>query len=106
MPVATPYTSAYSPTIRRQTTEVDNEEYIISCMEWIARSKTQLDQKEKEFNDQYPMKTALVNRFRLEALESKKLEIEIHEYELGGFIKDYLDQENDHGQEDAGRSHC
>lgn len=68
------------------------ERYIRKCLEWIARHKAKLDQLEKQFKDQYPMISPGRNRERFDDLETKRLEIEIHEYELGGFIKDYLDK--------------
>lgn len=73
----------------------NEEKYIEACLEWLARHKAFLDQREKQFDDQYPMVPARVNRRRLADIEAKKLEIEVHEYELGGFIKDYLDSLED-----------
>lgn len=69
----------------------DPEEYIQECLEWLARNRAILGQHEKRFEDQYPMREPMHNRLRLNNIEAKKLEIEIHEYELGGFIKDYID---------------
>jgi hypothetical protein len=69
----------------------NEEEYIQKCLEWLARHKAQLDQREKQFEDQYPVCHPRLNRRRLEDIEAKRLEIEVHEYELGGFIKDYID---------------
>jgi hypothetical protein len=74
---------------------VRDEEYIQACLDWIARHKAHLDQTEKWFEDQYPMVSPELNRKRLENIEAKKLEIEVHEYELGGFIKDYIDKERE-----------
>lgn len=71
-----------------------DEEYIQQCLEWIARHKAFLDQRKKMFEDQYPSKTPSANRLRLMTLEMMEFEIQIHEYELGGFIKDYIDKES------------
>lgn len=68
------------------------ERYIRKCMEWIARHKAQLDQHQKQFEDQYVSLSPRANRWRLEDLEARRFEIEIHEYELGGVIKSYLDK--------------
>lgn len=73
----------------------NEEEYIQKCREWIARRKARLAQREKQFEDQYPMVPARLNKQRQEDLDAWKLEIEVHEYELGGFIKDYLDSLED-----------
>lgn len=72
----------------------NEEEYIQECLEWLARRKAWVDQREKMFEDQYPMLPPRSNRFRQEDLAAWKLEIEFNEYELGGFIKDYIDKEN------------
>lgn len=73
----------------------DPEQYIQECQEWIARRKARVDQQKKQFEDQYPMMSARLNRKRAEDLEAWELEIEVHEYELGGFIKDYIDSLED-----------
>lgn len=70
-------------------------EYIEECLEWVARRKARVDQFEKMFQDQYPSRSPRINQMRLNDLEAWKLEIEVHEYELGGFIKDYLDKERE-----------
>lgn len=70
----------------------DDLEYIVECLEWLARHKAHLDQQKKWFEDQYPMRHPALNRIRLENIEAHELEIEVHEYELGGFIKDYLEK--------------
>lgn len=67
------------------------ERYIIRCMEWIARRKARLDQWETEYQAAYPHMSDELNQVRLENIEAWKLAIEVHEYELGGFIKDYID---------------
>lgn len=67
------------------------ERYITRCMEWIARRKARLDQWEKQYQDAYPHMSSELNLVRLENIEAWKLAIEVHEYELGGFIKDYID---------------
>lgn len=74
--------------------EGNEEEYIQACLEWLARRKAWVDQKQKMFDDQYPMLHPDSNRSRYEDLDAWQLEIEVNEYELGGFIKDYLDKEN------------
>lgn len=71
----------------------DPEQYIQECLEWIARRKAFLDQRKKMFDDQYPTRTPIANRLRLITLEKMEFEIQIHEYELGGFIKDYIDSQ-------------
>lgn len=73
---------------------MNEEEYIIECLEWIARRKAFIDQRKKEFEDRYPSTFPRINRIRLDDLEAWQLEIEFNEYELGGFIKDYIDKEN------------
>lgn len=72
-----------------------DEEYIQKCREWIARRKARLEQRKKQFEDQYPVMAPRVNQKRLEDLEALEFEIEFNEFELGGFIKDYLDSEED-----------
>ena len=65
-----------------------DEEYVRLCREWIARRKAIVDQKEKQFNDQYPMVNPKINRKRLEDLEAWKFEIDFNEWELGEIVKD------------------
>jgi hypothetical protein len=62
------------------------EQYIQECREWLARRKAFVDQREKQFNDQYPMARPDVNRKRLDDLEAMKFEIEVHEWELEQII--------------------
>lgn len=50
--------------------------------EWIARQKARLDQRKKEFEDQYPMVCPHVNLYRLDWLEVEAFRIEMHEWEL------------------------
>lgn len=69
----------------------DPEQYINECLDWLARHRASLDQKKKLFEDQYPMRHPKINQVRLEDIEAWTLELEINEYELGGFIKDYID---------------
>lgn len=62
------------------------EQYIKECRDWLARRKAWIDQREKKFEDQYPMVPPHINRKRLEDLEAWKFELEVHEWELEGFI--------------------
>lgn len=77
------------------TAEKDPQKYIQECLEWIARRKAFVDQREKMYTDQYPMRHAITNHMRLNDLEAMRFEIEFNEYELGGFIKDYIDNQED-----------
>jgi hypothetical protein len=72
---------------------MEDEEYVQACKEWIARRKARLDQREKMFEDQYPMASPAVNRKRLEDLEAWRFEIEFNEWELGEIIKGMEDDE-------------
>lgn len=73
----------------------NEEEYIKECQEWLARRKAKIDQREKQFQDQYPLMSPRINRQRSEDLAAWQFEIELNEYELGGFIKDYLEDEDE-----------
>jgi hypothetical protein len=64
-----------------------DEEYVRKCKEWIARRKARLDQKEKMFEDQYPLMRPRENNMRLQDLEAWRFEIEFNEWELGEIIK-------------------
>lgn len=66
---------------------MNDEKYVRHCREWIARHKAKLAQKEKMFEDQYPMNPPFINRQRLEDLEAWKFEIEFNEWELGEIMK-------------------
>lgn len=68
---------------------MDHEAYVQACKEWLARRKAWIDQKEKQFSDQYPVIAPSLNRKRLEDLEAWKFSIEVHEWELGEFIKSH-----------------
>lgn len=63
-------------------------QYIQECLEWLARRKAWIDQKEKQFHDQYPLVSPETNRKRLNDLEAWKFNIQVHEWELDGFIHD------------------
>jgi hypothetical protein len=62
------------------------EEYVQECREWLARHKAWLDQREKQFEDQYPMAHPDLNRQRLEDLDAWKFKIAVHEWELQRII--------------------
>lgn len=64
-----------------------DEEYVQQCREWIARRKARLDQRQRMFDNQYPMMNPRDNRKRLEDLEAWTFEIEFNEWELGEIIK-------------------
>lgn len=63
-----------------------DEETIEACREWLAARKAWVDQKEKQFEDQYPMVSPPLNRMRFDDLEIWKFQIEINEWELEQFI--------------------
>lgn len=63
------------------------------CREWIARRRAEIDQKKKEFEDQYPFNPAMVNRARLDALEAKEFWVDLHEWELDEMLKGMEDNE-------------
>jgi hypothetical protein len=62
-------------------------EKIAECQEWIARQRARLDQRKKQFEDQYPMIRAHNNLWRLDDLEAYEFWIDIHEWELEEMIK-------------------
>lgn len=66
----------------------DREEIIAECQDWLAIRRAWLDQKEKQFEEQYSFVPPHVNRGRLEDLEIWKFRIEIHEWELEHFISE------------------
>lgn len=66
---------------------MDDEEYIQSCKEWIARRKAKLDQRKKQYEDQYPVASPYVNLQRLNDLEAIEFLIDIHCWELEETIK-------------------
>lgn len=51
-------------------------------LEWLAARRAWLDQKQKQFDEQYPTVHPRLNRQRLDDLEAWRFEIEIHEWEL------------------------
>lgn len=60
---------------------------IEECREWLARQKAQLDQRKKQFEDQYPVATPHTNLCRMDDLEAQAFWISIHEWELEETIK-------------------
>lgn len=71
------------------------EEYVRACQEWLARRKAWIDQKEKQFEDQYPMIAPDLNRRRFEDLEAWKFVVEVHEWELEEYIKKHEESEDE-----------
>jgi hypothetical protein len=74
---------------------VTDEEYIQACLEWLARNKAELDQMEKEYEALYATRSPNFNLLRLDVIDIRKHVIAVHEYELGGVIKAYIDKENE-----------
>lgn len=60
---------------------MDDEE-IKAAQEEIVARRAWLDQRKKQFEDQYPHFRPQVNKQRLEDLEAWEFEIEIDEWEL------------------------
>lgn len=75
-----------------------DQDRIKKCREWIARRTAELDQKTKEFEDQYPFCTPDVNKARMDSLEAKRFWVDIHLWELEQMIEtgvdDYPQQTN------------
>lgn len=65
--------------------------------EWIARRKARLDQRQKEFEDQYSACCPHLNLFRMDWLEVEKFRIEISEWELEQTIKEWEENETESG---------
>lgn len=65
----------------------DPEQYIRECQEWIARHTAELDQLEKRWQDQYPLRHPFDNQRRMHDLEARRFTIKVHQWELEEFIK-------------------
>jgi hypothetical protein len=68
-------------------------ERIQFCREWIARRRAELDQKKKQFEDEYPLTTPQFNKAKLDLLEAKEFWIDLHEWELDKMIEALGDEE-------------
>lgn len=66
---------------------MDDNEKIEVCKDWIATRRAWLDQREKWFEEQYPLVHPFANMGRLNDLEVERFRLAIHEYELDGFLK-------------------
>lgn len=75
-----------------------DDETIQACREWLVRRKAQLDQRKKQYEDQYPMVHPDLNKKRLDDLDVSKFIIEIHEWELDQIIdsQEEDDEARDH----------
>lgn len=62
------------------------EQYVRECREWLARRKAWLDQRKKQFEDEYPSRTPQINLQRMHDLEAWEFAIEVHEHELEEYI--------------------
>jgi CRISPR/Cas system-associated endonuclease Cas1 len=62
--------------------------------EWIARRTARLDQRKKQYEDQYPLAHPDTNLQRLNDLEATEFMIDIHRWELEEHIKE-LDESDD-----------
>lgn len=70
-------------------------EIIQECKEWIARREAMLDQRKKQFEDQYPFHHPTNNLLRMDDLEVMEFRIDIHKWELDEMVKWMEDQEGD-----------
>jgi hypothetical protein len=61
---------------------VDDLEKIEDAKDRLANQRAKLDQREKMFEDQYPMMHPRINLMRLHDLEVWRFNIEIDEWEL------------------------
>lgn len=66
----------------------DRDEIIAECKVWLANRRARLDQKEKQFQDQYPLVSPETNKQRMEDLEAWKFNIEVQEWELKNFVEE------------------
>lgn len=65
-----------------------DQDQIKKCREWIARRTAELDQREKQYADQYPILRPSYNLARLHDIEAERFWIDIHRWELEQSIKD------------------
>jgi hypothetical protein len=76
--------------------EYENEE-IEDGKERIARRRAWLDQRKKQFEDQYPVTHPRINQMRLEDLEAWEFRLEVDEWELNQRIQNLEEEEGGEG---------
>jgi hypothetical protein len=87
-----------STTSTAKVADVDFEERserarIENTKDHLARRTARLDQRKKQFEEQYPICPPDVNLWRLDYIAVRKFKIDIDRWELEGKIKDIEDEE-------------
>lgn len=62
-------------------------EMIQACKEWLAYNEALLDQRKKQWEDQYPLRHPNDNQRRLHDIEVTEFRIEMNRWELDGVIQ-------------------
>lgn len=82
-----------SPEDRERQMAENREKVIKACREWISARTAWIDQKQKQFEDQYPLASPQTNEARLNDLEIWKFALEIKRWEFEQYLAHGDDQD-------------
>lgn len=68
-----------------------DQDRVNKCREWIARRTAELDQREKQYAEQYSILSPRTNLHRLHDIEAERFWIDIHRWELEQMIETDVD---------------